>query len=158
MKLSEVFKPNIPWDLTREEQQLEAVKRDGYLIRHIKNPSEAVQLAAIAENDWAIQFIMNPSEIVQLAAVTQNGYAIQHIENPSEAVQLAAVTKFVDAIEYIENPTQLVIKTILTNPIVIYDNQKYYERLVKEIFKDNTLLMKKWLRYGETMRNSYETN
>jgi hypothetical protein len=72
--------------LETEEQQLEAVKQNGYAIIHIKNPSEAVQLEAVMENGHAIQFIDSPSEEVQLAAVRQNGHAIKNIENLTKNV------------------------------------------------------------------------
>ena len=68
-----------------EEEQLAAVKHDGYLIRHIKNPSEIVQIAAVKQNGYAIQYFKYPSEKIQLTAVKQNGNAIQYINNPSEA-------------------------------------------------------------------------
>jgi hypothetical protein len=44
----------------------------------------------VQENGYAIRFIQNPSEAVQLAAVQENGYAIRFIQNPSEAVKRAA--------------------------------------------------------------------
>lgn len=45
-----------------EEEQLVAVKQEGYAIQYINNPSEAVQLEAVKQNVWAIDFIKNPSE------------------------------------------------------------------------------------------------
>ncbi|MCK9369638.1 hypothetical protein M0R04_07000 [Candidatus Dojkabacteria bacterium] len=88
-----------------------------------------------------------------LADVNKWGPAIQFIDNPSEAVKLAAVTQRGFAVVFIKNPTQLVISTALKEPVFI-GMQHRYERFIKEYFADNTLLMKKWLRYGEAMRNS----
>ena len=62
------------------------LKKNGYAIRFIKNPSEVVQLTAVKQDGYALQFITNPSEVVQLEAVKQDVCAIQFIENPSEAV------------------------------------------------------------------------
>ena len=73
-----------------EELQLKAVKKYGWSIRFIKNPSEKVQLAAVKQSGWAIEYIENPSEKVQLAAVKQDSDAIRYIENPSEKVKKLA--------------------------------------------------------------------
>lgn len=73
-----------------ERVQLEAVKRDGWVIKYIESPSEAVKLEAVKQDGWAIQYIVNPSEEVKLMAVKQDGEAIKYIVNPSEEVQLMA--------------------------------------------------------------------
>ncbi len=52
-----------------ELEQLAAVREDGYNIRFIHNPSEAVQIEAVKRDGYAIVFISNPSEYVQLEAV-----------------------------------------------------------------------------------------
>lgn len=44
-----------------EQEQLKAVRRNGLVIRDIKNPSEQVQLAAIERNSGAIEYIKNPT-------------------------------------------------------------------------------------------------
>jgi hypothetical protein len=65
------------------------------------------------------------------------------------------VTNNAWAIQYIEYPSLNSIKLALNHREVI----KYplvYERVVKIVFKNNTLLIKKWLRYGETMRGADE--
>jgi hypothetical protein len=118
--------------------------------------NEAEQLDDVSYDGCAIEHIKNPSEVVQLAAVKQTGLAMYHIIKkgivPSEAVQLAAVNQSLWALSFIKSPSQVVIKAALTNPLFI-DDQTYYENAVGVLFADNALLMKKWLRYGEAMRN-----
>ena len=53
---------------------LEKVRRDGFAIRYIVNPSDEVQLAAIRQNGDAIRYIKNPSEEVQLIAALSKDY------------------------------------------------------------------------------------
>ncbi len=77
--------------------------------------------------------------------------AVKYIKNPSEAVQLAVIKEYIWAFLRINNPTPLVIKTALTNPILIGD-ERAFKQAVTAVFSNNALLMKKWLRYGETMR------
>ena len=72
-----------------KKEPLKAVKQDGYAIKYIKNPSEAVKLAAVKQDGYDLRFIKNPSEAVQLVAVKQDGWAISYIKNPSEKVKLA---------------------------------------------------------------------
>jgi len=80
-------------NFNKEYWQLEAVRKNGYAIEYIKNPSEEMQLEAVRKNGYAIDYIKNPSEKVQLEAVRENGCAIKYIKNPSEKVQLEAVRK-----------------------------------------------------------------
>jgi hypothetical protein len=150
MKLAEM----IDWNIRTEDQQLDMVNNVVGGIRSIDNPSEAVQLAAVTRNGFSLEYIKNkhPSELVQLAAVKNYGFAIQWILNPSEAVQLAAVRQNPWSIRKIKSPSQSTIKSVLTNPNV-FSVPNEYETLVKRFFKDNTMLMKKWLRYAEAMRN-----
>jgi hypothetical protein len=132
MKLAKIIRLNengldIP---QREESQIEYVQKDYQRIRRIVNPSEAVQLAA----------------------VNSNAYSFKYIKNPSEAVQLAAVSKVGSTIRYCKNPSNLVLTTALKNQGFV-NNEEKYESFIKKYFKDNAILMKKWLRYGETMRS-----
>jgi F-box domain len=91
-----------------EMAQLAAVRRTGYAIQHIENPSEQVQLAAVQQTGDALRYIKNPSEQVQLAAVRRTGYVLEHIKNPSEQIQLAAVQQTGHALQYIKNPSEQV--------------------------------------------------
>jgi hypothetical protein len=65
---------------------------------------------------------------------------------------MAAANQNGHVIQYIKNPNQLVIKTALMNQQFI-NNQPVYEAYVKNLFENNAMLMKKWLRYGEAMRS-----
>ena len=87
-------------EIVGEQEQLKAVKEEGYAIQFIHNPSEAVQIEAVKQNGNTIQFIHNPSESVQMETVIENGYNIQWIHNPSEAVQIEAVKQNGNAIQY----------------------------------------------------------
>jgi hypothetical protein len=134
MKLFEVTKQLVDWNAKTEKQQIAMVRRNGWDIERIINPSEAVQLAAVNQSGHSIRFIIKggiiPSEAVQLASVNQNVWAFLNINRPSPQV----------------------IKTALTNQRFIKDSNAY-EQQVKKLFANNALLMNKWLRYGETMRN-----
>jgi hypothetical protein len=102
-----------------------------------------------------ISSIDDPSELVQLAAVEQNPYSIQHIDHPTEKVQLYVVHKNGMYVTMIDNPLPNVVIIALKDPNC-YEYAFMYEKFVKHQFKNNTLLMKKWLRYGEAMRNQNE--
>jgi hypothetical protein len=118
-----------------DRYRIKLINKDSYSIRNFSNPSEAVQLAAVNRNGYSIQFIIKQGIV------------------PSEAVQLASVSRIGGAIMFISDPSPEVLITALKNHQFI-DNQDDYESFVRKYFKDNQLLMKKWLRYGETMRNN----
>ena len=92
--------------LKTNEAQLKAVKKNGYAIRYISNPSPEVQIEAVKQDGNAIQWISNPSPEVQIEAVKKNGYAIRFISNPSPEVQLQAVKQYGNAIQWISNPSE----------------------------------------------------
>jgi len=58
-----------------------------------------VQLAAVRKDGYAIQFIKNPSEAVQLVAVRKDGYAITYIDNPSEVAKERVLSLAFDDID-----------------------------------------------------------
>ena len=69
-----------------EDQKLAAVKRNGWLIDYIDNPSLEVQLAAVQKSPRSIKYIKNPNESVQFVAVCTSASAIMEIENPTQQV------------------------------------------------------------------------
>ena len=106
---------NKKYQFTKEQEErfrLETVRRDGFSIRYLYNPSLKVQLEAVKQEAYAIEYIKNPSLEVQLKAVKQNGHAIQYIVNPSEQVQLEAIRQNGCSINFIKNPSDY-IKSIL---------------------------------------------
>ena len=64
-----------------EEEQLAAVKQEGYAIQYINNPSEAVQLEAVRQNVWAIDFIKNPSEAALELYLSNSGYDVSLLKD-----------------------------------------------------------------------------
>ncbi len=136
MKLVKIIRLDESHNWADEQKQLKAVQHDYTAIGDIKNPSENVQLMAVCTNGLSIKYLY------------QNGI------EPSEVVQMAAVSRAGSAIAYIPNPSNNVLMTAFKNPSFV--KSKFYDKMVKQYFKDNTMLMKKWLRYGETMRNQEE--
>ena len=52
--------------LLTEKEQLESVKRDGWSIQFIKNPSEKVQLEALKQEPWIFDSIVEPTQKVKM--------------------------------------------------------------------------------------------
>lgn len=48
-----------------EEVQIEAVRKNGYDIYYIKNPSKNVQLEAVRRSPFSVRYIKNPCSKVQ---------------------------------------------------------------------------------------------
>jgi hypothetical protein len=94
-------------------EQLNAVKQNGFLIKYITNQFEHLQIEAVNKHYSAIKYIKNPSKETQLYAVKQDGYLIEYIKNPSEKIQLEAIKQNAHSIKYIENPSQRVINTAI---------------------------------------------
>ncbi|MCK9369622.1 hypothetical protein M0R04_06915 [Candidatus Dojkabacteria bacterium] len=97
--------------------------------------------------------ISNSFEDNLVAKVSRYPWKIDNMQNPTERVQLAAVLGNPLVIDVLQNPTQKALIVALKSQRFINEKDRY-ERLIRRHFADNTLLMKKWLRYGEAMRES----
>lgn len=115
-------------DNPTEEQCIVAVKKNGMVIKFIKNPTFTVIKEAIINNPLSVEYVEEvPEELGILAvkllwnsikyiepltdnimkeAVNSKGWAIQFIKNPSEELQISAVNKDYDAIKYIKDPSE----------------------------------------------------
>jgi hypothetical protein len=133
MKLSDLKESgpggSIDWDAQPIEKQLIMVKADPWSIELISDPDEELQLVAVRLDPEAVQFIENPTISVQRLVIAGNPWNIDYINNPSPAI----------VIEVLKNPQ-------------VFADEFYYSTYVKRYFANNTLLMKKWLRYGDLMR------
>ena len=129
----------------------------------INDLSEYEQIAYVRNRLGNIAEINNPSERVQLAAVRQHGtnlwYIIQNGINPSERVQLAAVKDnpmvYIRLIDLHHNWSKQCKYVILTHPKLIMKPMGY-EHAVKNLFPDSSILVDKWIKYGERVRVSVE--
>ncbi len=77
---------------------------------------------------------------VVLASVRKNPYVIKYVPKPNPDTLS----------DPRDRPSEYNMKA-LRDPQFIANTGAYNEA-VKRIFKDNVILMKKWLRYGEAMR------
>ena len=120
-----------------EELQLAAVEKDYETLRLIENPTEKVKLTAVKKDGFAIQFIKTgKSEEVKLAAVTRSPRLIANFKNPSEEMQLAVIKRDINVIRNIENPTEKVqLFVIEEDPRYIEDIKNPTEK-VKKLAKE----------------------
>lgn len=91
-----------------------------------------------------------PADVLQLA-VKKLPANITQIPNPPENLKLVAVSKNGELIKRLPNPSTELLNAALTEPKFI-KNEKSYTKFVKMYFKDNALLMNKWLRYANNIR------
>ena len=58
---------------------LEAVKKDGYALRYVKDQTEAMALEAVKKDGYALQYVKDQTEAVALEAVKKDGDALQYV-------------------------------------------------------------------------------
>lgn len=148
-----------------------ALANNGYCIKNVPNPTEEMKIAAVKQTPTAIIFIKKPSAAVKQAYLDMVPNGIRRINNPTEEQQLAAVSKdgsviLRDIKVGKRNPiSSKVLAAALSEPNFIngklsYSSnstsniirQKKYDDFVKKTFADNTVLMNKWLRYAQNIR------
>lgn len=133
----------------------------------------------ISSNGRAIQYIDNPSEELQLIAVNSTPQALYEIKNPSEKVIKTAIEKqlhmsrnsmdtFVNFLDILNRQKIHIppsaVQTLLRNKKFILFQARYFRRtaehpydaLVRNTFRDNKLLMKRWLDYAADVREEGE--
>ena len=70
-----------------EDEQLERIKQNEYIIRYIKNPTEEMQLEAVKNDYITIKYINNPTDKVIEEVIKNNegdyelAYLLHFIEN-----------------------------------------------------------------------------
>ena len=63
-----------------EKLCLEAIKRDGYAIRFVKEQTPELCLEAVKQNGYALQFVKKQTPKLCLEAVKQDGYALRFVK------------------------------------------------------------------------------
>lgn len=126
------------WDISRfntlsESQMLRAVKKNPFVIRDFKNPSQKV-LDAV---DW--DRIKEDHEWAMGSRSRAYRVDTENLNNSSEKVKLEAVSKDGDFIQYIENPSLKVISTALNNRFscIEYIKGEIPYDIIKEALKIN---------------------
>ncbi len=147
-----------------DESQLKLILDDFDNWNAVKNPSPNLIKMYFEAEPWSIVAFRERGIPVTKAmlydAVARDPSIIGEIEAKEfpgniipDDLKWLAIKKQPKYITYfIPNPTTEMIKYALTNPSVIEDKQ-FYESTVRKLFANNTLLMKKWIRYGEAMRS-----
>ena len=79
------------------------MQQDGYVIKYIKNPSEAVQLAAVEYEGLTLDYIENPTENVQFQAIEYDPWNLACIKNPLPDVVIKAIESDVEILDSIED-------------------------------------------------------
>ncbi len=122
-----------------------AIKKHPHAILHIKHPTpEQISMAL----ELAPRLFLN---------IIRKGWTVpEHVL--SNKIKIFPEWIYDLALHRRDLVTNDMIKHALTNPKLINMPIRSwggltYDMIVKVVFKDNNLLMKKWLRYGETMRN-----
>jgi hypothetical protein len=92
----------------------------------------------------------------QVAAIQKKpsdfAYILDINSNPPDELKLAAIKGHGGWIEHIQDPTPEMIKAALTEHNFV-TNEIKYDPYIKKLFKDNSIMMNKWLRYAENVRS-----
>jgi hypothetical protein len=81
--------PNV---VQTEEICMEAVKRNGYVLRHIHNQTKAMCLEAVKQFGCALQHVHNQTYGICLQAVRTDGIALGYVKNQTDDICIEAVS------------------------------------------------------------------
>jgi hypothetical protein len=109
-------------------------------------------LNLIGTNWINIKDIEDPCEEVQIAAIQKATLSIKYIKTPTLKAQMEAVQRNAGMIIHILSPYQEVIDHILKcQDLIMF--KEIWDNSIKSIFKDNSIMVNKWLRYGNNIRS-----
>ena len=111
-------------DWNDPEYCLEAVKRDAFAIRFVKNQTPEMCLEAVKEHGYALEWVKNQTPEICLQAVKQYGLALEYVKEQTPEICLEAVKEDGLALKYVINQTPLIIHYL-----------KKYNKSMYEIFK-----------------------
>lgn len=112
-------------------------------------------IISLNKNTYNLKDVINDqSEEFIFDAVRDRGYDnLKYVTKTlSPEFQLTSVQRNGRSIIYIQNPTKEALNYALTNPIFIKFWSETYDKFITELFKDNSLLINKWLRYAKNIR------
>lgn len=78
-----------------DEEKAAGLKKNGNLIKYIKDPSEEMQLAAVKSMYTSIRYIKNPSVKTQIAAIEQDCAAADYLKTTTPEAQAYYLDKCV---------------------------------------------------------------
>jgi hypothetical protein len=143
------------------------IQRNGSMIRYVSKDRQTpdIQLLAVKQqpNSATISGIIEPTLEVQEYCINTMAFLIKSINNPDRSIIIKAFTINPTLLpsmyeSHLLNPPIFsnlfkpdIIKEVLTSQKT-YTENNYITAIIKFIkiyFKDNTLLMNKWIRYAE---------
>lgn len=116
-----------------EELKLKIIKRYGWCIKYIKNPTNEMRLAAIEYSigGAGIKYVDNPTDKEKLFAIKRNGWALTYIKNPTEEMKIEAVKEYPLMLQFIKNPSEEVQLEAFKSNGKIYQNNKNLIEYIK---------------------------
>jgi hypothetical protein len=84
---------------------LAAVRRMGWALEYVHNQTDAICMAAILDTWRALHFVRNQTDAICMAAVQQNGWALELVHKQTDDICLAAVRQHGRALQFVHNQT-----------------------------------------------------
>jgi hypothetical protein len=129
---------------TFEEMEL-VVRSDGTKIQYIKNPPPGIIKIAILQDYQAIRNVTVPIPFdAQIAAVSKSIFALNFIAERTDPIAPEAIKIALQHHKWFE---------IHTDYMGLIYNESTYKSMVQQVFKNNNLLIDKWMRYYTHQHN-----
>lgn len=65
---------------------MEAIKRDGTMLRYVRNQTPELCMVAVKQNAHALRYVINQTEKLCLTAVNNFSTAFKYVQNQTEAI------------------------------------------------------------------------
>jgi hypothetical protein len=80
---------------------LEAVKKDGFNLEHVKNQTEEICLAAVEDKPLALKYVKNQTPKICTVAISQSFYALKYVKDKTLEICKAAVNRNINAMQFV---------------------------------------------------------
>jgi hypothetical protein len=71
----------------------QALSRNGVLLEHVRNQTDAACMAAVLHDRWALHYVRNQTNAICMATVQRDGMGLCHVRNQTNEICRAAVAQ-----------------------------------------------------------------
>lgn len=128
------------------------------IIKDLKNPSDEVQVAAVKREVSILSWLHVQSQKAIEVALKKNPWNIGYVKTPTTEQMMKAIKQDSSVIrslatkDNITLPNEVIQAGLTSDQFIHGQSKEYYDKTIQLIFPTNTLLINKWIRYGDKRR------
>ncbi len=126
-----------------ESNLLNALTKNGLLLKDVINQTEEICLVAVRSNGMALEYVKEQTPNICLVAIQNNGMALRYVKEQTDELCLVAVQSNGLALQYVSNQTeQVCLEAVKSNGLALQYVSNQTEQVCLEAVKSNGLALR----------------